>query len=97
MMNWLLVISEGITNIIKHAEEGRVTLYRCIEREELYAVIEDKGPGFPLDRLPNMTLFAGYSSKESLGQGFTLMTKMTKRVLLYTSPIGSTIILTFDL
>ncbi|MCM3488738.1 ATP-binding protein [Alkalihalophilus marmarensis] len=97
MMNWLLVISEGITNIIKHAEEGRVTLYRCIEREELYAVIEDKGPGFPLDRLPNMTLFAGYSSKESLGQGFTLMTKMTKQVLLYTSPIGSTIILTFDL
>jgi hypothetical protein len=31
-----------------------------------------------------------------MGQGFTLMMKMTKQVVLYTSPIGSTLILLFD-
>jgi hypothetical protein len=31
-----------------------------------------------------------------MGQGFTLMMKMTKQVILYTSSEGSTIILRFD-
>ncbi|GIM45560.1 hypothetical protein DNHGIG_11090 [Collibacillus ludicampi] len=91
VMGWILMISEAITNILKHAEEGRMTLVE--DNGVIRVIVEDKGPGFSLKDLPNMTLLAGYSTKKSLGQGFTLMMKMAKQVLLYTSPKGSTIVL----
>ncbi|MEH7524302.1 ATP-binding protein, partial [Bacillus sp. JJ1503] len=96
IMSWLLVLSEAITNIIKHAEQGKMTILESKESNEIRFVIEDKGPGFPLKELPKNTLLAGYSTKNSMGQGFTLMMKMAKQVLLFTTPKGSTLILTFD-
>ncbi|MEH7381321.1 ATP-binding protein [Bacillus sp. JJ1533] len=96
VMTWLLVLSEAITNTIKHAEEGKMTLIEDTAKKEVRFIIEDKGPGFNLQDLPKMALLEGYSTKKSMGQGFTLMMKMTKQVTLYTSPQGSTIILHFD-
>ncbi|WP_179295442.1 ATP-binding protein [Bacillus sp. FJAT-45350] len=96
VMSWLLALSEAITNTLKHAEEGKLTMLEDKERNEIRFVIEDKGPGFSLEELPKTTLLAGYSTKKSMGHGFSLMMKMTKQVLLYTSPIGSTLILTID-
>ncbi|TJY42855.1 anti-sigma regulatory factor [Cohnella pontilimi] len=94
VMSHLLVISEAITNILKHAREGRMLV---VETESgIHVLVEDKGPGFPLKLLPKTTLLAGYSTKKSLGQGFTLMMKMTEQVLLSTIPDeGSTLILVF--
>jgi anti-sigma regulatory factor (Ser/Thr protein kinase) len=97
IMSWLLVLSEAITNVIKHAEEGKMTILKDEKNNEIRFVIEDKGPGFALKDLPKKTLLAGYSTKKSLGQGFTLMMKMAKRVLLFTSPKGSILILSFDI
>mgnify|MGYP001954288978 CR=1 FL=1 len=94
MMSWLLVLSEAITNTIKHAEEGKMTLVSS--ENEIRFIIEDKGPGFPLNELPKATLLAGYSTKKSMGQGFTLMMKVAKQILLCSSSQGATIILTFD-
>lgn len=96
IMSWLLVLSEAITNIIKHAEQGKMTILESKENNEIRFVIEDKGPGFPLKELPKNTLLAGYSTKNSMGQGFTLMMKMAKQVLLCSTPKGSTLILIFD-
>lgn len=93
IMSWQLVISEAVTNILKHAEHGRMLVAEC--EEEIRVIIKDKGPGFSLNDLPNTVLIAGYSTKKSLGQGFTLMMKMTDQVLLNTTPNGSTIILIF--
>lgn len=95
-VSWLLVLSEAITNTIKHAEEGKMTLIDDEENNEVRFFIKDKGPGFPLKELPRTTLLAGYSTKKSMGQGFTLMMKMAKQVLLCTSSEGSTIILIFE-
>ncbi|WP_096156844.1 MULTISPECIES: ATP-binding protein [Bacillus] len=95
-MGLLLVLSEAITNVIKHAEHGKMTLMECMNSNELRIMVEDIGPGFPLKELPKNTLLAGYSTKKSLGQGFTLMMKMAKSVALYTSPTGSTLIIIFD-
>lgn len=95
-MSWLLVLSEAMTNTIKHAEEGKMTIFHDKEENEIRFVIEDKGPGFDLKDLPKTTLLAGYSTKKSLGQGFTLMMKLTKQVLLFTSSKGSTLILVFE-
>ncbi|BCJ85028.1 ATP-binding protein [Effusibacillus dendaii] len=93
IMSWQLAISEAVTNILKHAEYGRMSVME--NGEEIQVIIMDKGPGFALNELPNTVLMAGYSTKKSLGQGFTLMMKMTHQVLLNTTPNGSTIILIF--
>jgi anti-sigma regulatory factor (Ser/Thr protein kinase) len=89
----VLVISEGITNILKHAEEGKLSIVQ--NGREVYVIIEDRGPGFDLKLLPNTTLMAGYSTKKSLGQGFTLMMKMAEQVVLATNSEGSAVILKF--
>jgi anti-sigma regulatory factor (Ser/Thr protein kinase) len=96
MMSWLLVISEAITNTLKHAEEGKLVLIEDNEKKEIIIFVEDNGSGFDLETLPRKTLMAGFSTKKSLGQGFNLMLKMSKQVLLYTSDQGSTIILRFE-
>jgi anti-sigma regulatory factor (Ser/Thr protein kinase) len=96
IMSWLLVLSEAITNTIKHGEEGRMTLLEDEDQNEIRFIIEDRGPGFSLKELPKATLLAGYSTKKSMGQGFTLMMKMSKQVSLYTTSEGSTIILSFN-
>jgi anti-sigma regulatory factor (Ser/Thr protein kinase) len=95
VMSHLLVISEAITNILKHAREGTMLIVES--SSHIYVLVEDRGPGFPLKLLPNTTLMAGYSTKKSLGQGFTLMMKMTELVMLSTIPgEGSTLILVFN-
>lgn len=89
-----LIISEAVTNILKHATSGKMMVYK--ELDGIYVVVEDKGPGFPLKILPKTTLMAGFSTKQSLGQGFTLMMKMANQVVLETSSTGSTLILVLD-
>lgn len=93
VMNQILLVSEAITNVLKHAEEGLLTVVKT--PSAVHVCVEDSGPGFELKMLPYATLLAGYSTKNSLGQGFTLMMKMADQMLLCTSPKGSTIILIF--
>ncbi|WP_413359235.1 ATP-binding protein [Robertmurraya sp. 2P01SA] len=97
VMSSLLVLSEAMTNTIKHAEEGKMTLIVDQQKNEMCFVIEDRGPGFSLKDLPKKVLLEGYSTKRSMGQGFTIMRKMAKQILLCTTPRGSTIILIFDI
>ncbi|BDH60732.1 hypothetical protein MTP04_08620 [Lysinibacillus sp. PLM2] len=92
--SYILLISEAITNIIKHAKDGRLLITK--NDKSLNILIEDHGPGFPLKILPYTVLMPGYSTKRSLGQGFTLMLKLSTRVLLKTSSSGSTIVLVFE-
>lgn len=94
VMSYNLIISEAVTNILKHAEYGKMSIY--LSGNQYHVLIEDKGPGFPLKILPKTTLMAGFSTKESLGQGFTLMMKMAKQIVLETSSEGSTLILILD-
>lgn len=89
-----LIISEAVTNIIKHAYYGKMMIYQ--NEDYFNIIIEDKGPGFPMKLLPKTTLMSGYSTKESLGQGFTLMMKIANQVILETSEQGSTLILVLE-
>ncbi|SER18647.1 Anti-sigma regulatory factor (Ser/Thr protein kinase) [Gracilibacillus ureilyticus] len=91
IMSYHLIISEAVTNVIKHAGNGKMYIY--YDQGEFRVVVEDNGPGFPLDILPKTTLLAGFSTKDSLGQGFTLMMKMSRQILLETSDQGSSLIL----
>jgi len=89
-----LLISEAITNVLKHANDGRLVISKS--EKSLNILIEDCGPGIPLKILPYTALMPGYSTKKSLGQGFTLMLKLTTRVLIKTSSSGVAIVLIFE-
>ncbi|HWL22645.1 ATP-binding protein [Lysinibacillus fusiformis] len=89
-----LLISEAITNVLKHAKDGKILISK--NDNSLNILIEDAGSGIPIKILPYTVLLEGYSTKKSLGKGFTLILKLTTRVLLKTASTGTTVVLVFD-
>jgi len=90
-----LCVSEAATNLIKHAEWG-------IVRESRYANflrvwIEDTGPGIEYNNLSKAALMPGYSTKPSLGYGFTIMLECLDALYLCTDQKGTTLILQMNL
>lgn len=89
----LLCLSEALTNAVKHAGRGRWAVRRVGGR--LQVIVEDSGPGIKLSELPRAILMQHYSTKESLGTGFTLMLYYSDRVYLATGLHGTSLILEF--
>lgn len=87
----LLAISEGATNVIKHGKSGKLTIY--IKDGFIKMILSDKGDGMPFDKIPYMVFFGGFSTKISLGFGFSLMYQFADKLLLNTTNTGTTIIL----
>lgn len=90
-----LAFSEGATNMLKHAGGGTYRIARedgCVKM-----LLADEGHGIDFRHLPKATLVPGYSSKQTLGMGFTLMMELMDRVLLATDASGTTLILEKDL
>ena len=56
--------------------------------------IADHGTGISLSQLPRAALEFGYSTKDSLGQGFWLMLRSADSVFLLTGSTGTTVVLT---
>jgi anti-sigma regulatory factor (Ser/Thr protein kinase) len=96
LMSYKLIVSEAVTNILKHADHGKMFIYQDELTGTLRIIIEDSGKGFPLKILPQTTLMAGFSTKKSMGQGFNLMLKMADQLVLETSSSGSTLILILE-
>ncbi|WP_322904323.1 HD domain-containing phosphohydrolase [Paenibacillus sp. SGZ-1009] len=93
LMSIKLAVSEGVTNLIKHAEQGKIGVYQQSNRLQVY--ITDHGSGIPLHELPKTILVSGYSSKSSLGKGFAVMYMSADRIMLHTSSDGTAILLEF--
>jgi anti-sigma regulatory factor (Ser/Thr protein kinase) len=91
----LLAANEAITNALKHAGSGRYGVRRT--DTSLQVVVTDHGPGIDFQTLPRATLIAGYSTKTSLGIGFTIMFDASERVLLATGSGSTTVVLEFPL
>ncbi|WP_108671430.1 HD domain-containing phosphohydrolase [Peribacillus acanthi] len=89
--NILLSVSEAVTNVLKHATEGKMKVY--LNDGWIKVIVEDKGSGIKLSELPRSTLLEGYSTKMSMGHGFGLMLKLLDKIALYTSKEGTTVIL----
>jgi len=87
----LLSTSETATNVLKHATEGRIFVY--MDKHTLRIVVKDSGSGIDLAELPRTTLMAGYSTKLSMGHGFSLLLKFNDRIIVNTGPKGTTVIL----
>ncbi len=87
----VLCVSEAATNTIKHATGGVMKV--ATERDRLLVLFEDHGPGIDASTLPRATLMKGYSTKVSLGFGFTILMELLDRVTLHTSPEGTRLLL----
>ncbi|ODP30106.1 HD domain-containing phosphohydrolase [Paenibacillus sp. PK4536] len=94
LMHIKLAVSEGVTNLIKHAAHGKLSVYSKPNVLQIY--ITDHGSGIPIHELPKMILISGYSSKRSLGKGFALMYTSADRIMVHTSSKGTSILLEFD-
>jgi anti-sigma regulatory factor (Ser/Thr protein kinase) len=86
---YLLAATEALTNAVKHGGGGTL----CVRRTASAIQIEvtDHGPGIDFADLPKAALVPGFSTKASLGMGFTIMLEVCDRLLLSTQP-GLTIV-----
>ncbi|HEY3269165.1 MAG TPA: cache domain-containing protein [Armatimonadota bacterium] len=83
----VMAVGEATTNAVKHATGGRCALYQAKDR--IVARVSDHGAGIPTDELPVSLLQPGYSTKVSMGLGYTLMLELADRVWLSTGPDGT--------
>jgi putative nucleotidyltransferase with HDIG domain len=93
--NILLCTSEAVTNVLKHAIDGQMKVYR--NQDILHIIVQDNGSGMDISNLPKSTLLSGYSSKLSMGQGFNLLLKLMDRIVLNTGSQGTTIVMEMKL
>lgn len=85
----VLAMGEAAANAIKHAVEGRCSLYRGADR--LLVRVSDHGAGIRPEQLPVSLLLPGYSTKVSLGMGYTVMLSLADRIWLATGPEGTVV------
>jgi len=85
----VLAASEAISNAMKHAVEPRCQVYRC--PEGVAVRVSDHGSGIRSEDLPSAILMSGFSTKVSLGMGYTMMLKLCDRLWLSTSPEGTVV------
>jgi len=90
-----LAFSEGVTNMLKHAGGGTYRISK--DRRCVRMVLSDHGRGIDFRDLPKATLLPGFSTKQTMGMGFTLMMELTDRLLLCTDIRGTTLVLESDL
>ncbi|AVX31724.1 HDIG domain-containing protein [Carboxydocella thermautotrophica] len=84
----LLILSELATNALKHARGGQVN-WGLDDRDNLYIVVRDEGSGFEVEKLPQSLLVKGFSTKKSLGYGFSVILEHCNKVYLATDSTGS--------
>jgi PAS domain S-box-containing protein len=88
--DYVLAAGEAMANAIKHGGGGLARVRRTEGAVQIE--ITDHGPAIDFEDLPKATLQPGFSTKQSLGMGFTIMLEACDRVLLTTQP-GLTILL----
>lgn len=90
--SFIIGVGEAITNAIKHARGGR--LYAGMTDDgSLWVGVADRGSGISSLILPRATLLRGFSTKPSLGLGYTIMLEVADSMLLKTGDTGTTVIL----
>jgi anti-sigma regulatory factor (Ser/Thr protein kinase) len=85
----ILCAGEAMTNALKHAGGGDVSLHR---RSDIFTIlVRDHGRGIEALNLPEVALTHGYSTAGTLGMGYKLMISLADHVYLATSPQGTTL------
>ena len=85
----MLAVGEAATNAIKHGVNGRGAIYG--DRDRIIARVCDSGPGIRSEDVPAAVLTPGYSTKVSLGMGYTLMLELVDTIWMSTGPEGTVV------
>lgn len=85
----LIAAGEAISNVLKHARDGCCQIYESGEVVGLR--ISDHGGGILSGDLPAAILQSGFSTKVSLGMGYTMMLELCDHVWLSTDGNGTTV------
>ena len=85
--DFILCVSEAITNACKHAGGGRCSLHRF--GDTLFVEVADNGPGILAINLPELALRRGYTTAVSLGVGYKAMISLADKIYLATGPHGT--------
>lgn len=91
MEAFIIGIGEAMTNAVKHASGGKV--YAGSSEQSVWVGVSDLGPGIESLILPRAVLLAGFSTKPSLGLGYTIMLDVADEIFLKTSETGTTVVL----
>lgn len=94
LKSYLAGIGEAMTNAVKHAGSGRV--YAGAGVGSAWSAVVDKGPGIAALTVPSATLRRGFSTKTSLGMGYSIILDSSDRVSLATGPEGTTVVMVKD-
>ena len=92
---FVLAAGEAITNGIKHAKSA--TVYAGLGHDTVWVGVSDTGPGIDSLILPKAILKRGFSTKPSMGLGYSIMLEVSDRVLLNTGFSGTTVVLVKDI
>lgn len=85
-----VALGEAMANAVKHAGGGEV--FVGSRADEVWVGVSDTGPGIPALTLPKATLSRGFSTKISMGMGYSLMLNAADEIMLSTDPGGTTVI-----
>lgn len=88
-----LCLSEALANALKHAGGGRWQARQSGDTVRI--IVQDRGPGIKTSELARATLMQHYSTKNSMGCGFTLMLYYADYLYLNTGPSGTALALDF--
>ena len=88
---FIVGVGEAITNAVKHGTQGNV--YAGLRNVSLWVGIQDNGPGIESLILPRAVLLRGFSTKPSLGLGYSVMLDVADRIHLKTDEHGTFVIL----
>jgi len=91
---FMVGVGEAITNAVKHGERGKV--FVGADEQSAWVVISDKGAGIESLILPRAVLLKGFSTKPSLGLGYSIMLDVSDHILLDTGEQGTTVVLMKD-
>lgn len=87
----IVSVSEAVSNVLKHAQCGTVTIFGIDGKFHVW--VSDNGKGINFSDIPKSALQKGHSSRNSLGMGFCIMLELTDQLLLFTHPMGTIVIM----
>jgi len=83
----VVVFGEAASNAIKHGVDGHCQVFTT--PNGLLVRVSDRGPGIRTEQLPATLFESGFSTKVSLGMGYTLMLQLADTIWLATGPEGT--------
>lgn len=86
-----LAIGEAIGNAVKHAGSGWV--YAGRTPKSVWVAVQDNGTGIDTFAIPKVALTSGYTTKASMGLGYTMILAVSDHVKLFSGPNGTTVVM----